>query len=217
MQLPGFAPPRWHQSRSPASSLCRFWSGPRPPGRSGPCRARRGGRRHQRLRWRARPMAVGTIRRGTVMSRYPTNVRHGWRPYYDDGHWAYSDDDWLDVVSDASWGWAPFHYGRWAFDPQYGWVWVPGRVWGPAWESRSARTTITSAGRRCRPMPAGIPAMGIGAATASTSTSVSGRSSGQRVSRRGDLTAMRSIGISIRPSSIGRPTSRISRSSTTAS
>ena len=64
---------------------------------------------------------------------YPTNVRHGWRPYYDDGHWAYSDDDGWMWVSDASWGWAPFHYGRWAFDPQYGWVWVPGRVWGPAW------------------------------------------------------------------------------------
>jgi hypothetical protein len=64
---------------------------------------------------------------------YPTNVRQGWRPYYDDGHWAYSDDDGWMWVSDASWGWAPFHYGRWAFDPQYGWVWVPGRVWGPAW------------------------------------------------------------------------------------
>ena len=64
---------------------------------------------------------------------YPTNVRQGWRPYYDDGHWAYSDDDGWVWVSDAPWGWAPFHYGRWAFDPNYGWIWVPGRVWGPAW------------------------------------------------------------------------------------
>jgi len=65
---------------------------------------------------------------------YPTNVRRGWRPYYDDGHWAYSDDGWI-WVSDMPWGWAPFHYGRWAFDPYYGWIWVPGRVWGPAWVS----------------------------------------------------------------------------------
>ena len=64
---------------------------------------------------------------------YPTGVHRGWRPYYDDGHWAYSDDyGWL-WVSDAPWGWAPFHYGRWVFDPYYGWIWVPGRVWGPAW------------------------------------------------------------------------------------
>ena len=64
---------------------------------------------------------------------YPTGVQQGWRPYYNDGHWAYSDDDGWVWVSDVPWGWAPFHYGRWAFDPQYGWIWVPGRVWGPAW------------------------------------------------------------------------------------
>jgi hypothetical protein len=64
---------------------------------------------------------------------YPTNVHRGWRPYYDDGHWAYSNDDGWIWASDAPWGWAPFHYGRWASDAQYGWIWVPGRVWGPAW------------------------------------------------------------------------------------
>jgi hypothetical protein len=36
-------------------------------------------------------------------------------------------------VSDYSWGWAPFHYGRWMHDPYYGWVWVPGYEWSPAW------------------------------------------------------------------------------------
>jgi hypothetical protein len=36
-------------------------------------------------------------------------------------------------VSDLEWGWAPFHYGRWTFDPHFGWVWVPGTEWGPAW------------------------------------------------------------------------------------
>jgi Family of unknown function (DUF6600) len=54
-----------------------------------------------------------------------------WRPYTD-GEWAYTDFGWT-WVSDFDWGWAPFHYGRWYFDPEYGWVWVPGDVWGPAW------------------------------------------------------------------------------------
>ena len=31
--------------------------------------------------------------------------------------------------------WAVYHYGRWAFEPQMGWYWVPGRVWAPAWVS----------------------------------------------------------------------------------
>src|SRR5215471_12707566 len=64
---------------------------------------------------------------------HPTGVAPGWRPYYNDGHWVYSDDNGWTWVSDLPWGWGPFHYGRWAPDPQYGWIWVPGRVWGPAW------------------------------------------------------------------------------------
>ncbi|MGZ8095676.1 MAG: DUF6600 domain-containing protein, partial [Methylosarcina sp.] len=28
---------------------------------------------------------------------------------------------------------APFHYGRWVWDDWYGWVWVPGTLWAPAW------------------------------------------------------------------------------------
>jgi hypothetical protein len=74
---------------------------------------------------------VNTPQYGAVW--YPDGVGRHWRPYYDDGHWAYSDDNgWL-WVSDMPWGWAPFHYGRWAFDHHYGWIWVPGRIWGPAW------------------------------------------------------------------------------------
>jgi DNA segregation ATPase FtsK/SpoIIIE-like protein len=64
---------------------------------------------------------------------YPSGVGQGWRPYYNDGHWAYSDDYGWMWVSDLPWGWAPFHYGRWAFAAPYGWIWVPGRTWGPAW------------------------------------------------------------------------------------
>jgi hypothetical protein len=61
----------------------------------------------------------------------PYNLPFGWRPYTD-GRWVYTDDGWT-WASDWEWGWAPFHYGRWLFDDQYGWVWVPGRVWAPAW------------------------------------------------------------------------------------
>ncbi len=34
----------------------------------------------------------------------------GFRPYYTNGHWVYTDEGWA-WVSDYSWGWAPFHYG----------------------------------------------------------------------------------------------------------
>ena len=29
--------------------------------------------------------------------------------------------------------WAVYHYGRWDYDPGYGWFWVPGDTWAPAW------------------------------------------------------------------------------------
>ena len=57
-----------------------------------------------------------------------------WRPYYDRGHWVYTDCGWY-WNSGYTWGWAPFHYGRWCSDPRFGWVWAPGRVWSPAWVS----------------------------------------------------------------------------------
>jgi hypothetical protein len=38
-------------------------------------------------------------------------------------------------ISQDPWGQAPYHYGRWAEDDYYGWVWVPDddEVWAPAW------------------------------------------------------------------------------------
>lgn len=53
-------------------------------------------------------------------------------PYSTQGHWILTDDGWA-WTSDYSWGWAPFHYGRWDYDQYYGWFWVPGNEWGPAW------------------------------------------------------------------------------------
>jgi hypothetical protein len=59
-------------------------------------------------------------------------VGAGFRPYGPGGHWVYTDYGWS-FESDWGWGWATFHYGRWYLDPGYGWVWVPGTVWAPAW------------------------------------------------------------------------------------
>jgi hypothetical protein len=56
-----------------------------------------------------------------------------WRPYTD-GYWAYTDVGWT-WVSYEDFGWATYHYGRWARLDDYGWVWVPGYEWGPAWVS----------------------------------------------------------------------------------
>lgn len=55
-----------------------------------------------------------------------------WQPYFDGGHWIYSDCGWY-WVSDYSWGWAPFHYGRWFRHSRLGWCWAPDTVWGPSW------------------------------------------------------------------------------------
>lgn len=58
------------------------------------------------------------------------------RPYATDGHWEYTNYGWS-WVSDFEWGWAPFHYGRWEYDPEYGWMWIPGYEWASAWVSWS--------------------------------------------------------------------------------
>jgi hypothetical protein len=56
-----------------------------------------------------------------------------WRPY-SDGYWAYTDVGWT-WVSYEDFGWATYHYGRWVRLRGQGWVWAPGREWGPAWVS----------------------------------------------------------------------------------
>lgn len=61
----------------------------------------------------------------------PAGVPPGWRPYTY-GRWIYTSLGWT-WVSDWAWGWAPFHYGRWVHRPPHGWLWIPGRVWSPAW------------------------------------------------------------------------------------
>ncbi len=62
---------------------------------------------------------------------YPASPGPGWMPYVN-GHWIWTDAGWT-WVSYEPWGWATYHYGYWNFVDTYGWVWVPGTVWGPAW------------------------------------------------------------------------------------
>ncbi|MGZ4971889.1 MAG: DUF6600 domain-containing protein, partial [Limisphaerales bacterium] len=62
---------------------------------------------------------------------HPSRIEAGWRPYTL-GHWEYTDVGWY-WVTDEPFGWATYHYGSWVEDPQYGWVWVPGTEWSPAW------------------------------------------------------------------------------------
>jgi len=54
------------------------------------------------------------------------HVEVGWAPYHF-GHWAWIAPWGWTWVDDAPWGYAPFHYGRWAFIGG-GWGWVPGPV-----------------------------------------------------------------------------------------
>jgi hypothetical protein len=54
-----------------------------------------------------------------------------WRPYTR-GRWACTNLGW-NWISEEPFGWACFHYGRWALLDGRGWVWVPGDEWAPAW------------------------------------------------------------------------------------
>ncbi len=66
---------------------------------------------------------------------YPRDVPADWAPYRD-GHWSYVEPWGYTWIDDQPWGFAPFHYGRWAqIDDR--WAWIPGRqtpepVYAPA-------------------------------------------------------------------------------------
>jgi hypothetical protein len=61
---------------------------------------------------------------GTVWA--PSSVASDWAPYRN-GHWAWIDPWGWTWVEDEPWGFAPFHYGRWAY-AENRWCWVPGPV-----------------------------------------------------------------------------------------
>ena len=70
---------------------------------------------------------------GSVWQPTIASSDHNWRPYTD-GHWVYTDRGWT-WISNENFGWATYHYGRWARLSDKGWVWVPGSTWAPAWVS----------------------------------------------------------------------------------
>lgn len=73
--------------------------------------------------WRPSPgLAVGL----SVTEPEPTYVP------YSNGQWIYTDAGWYFRAA------SPYeeivhHHGRWVYSPSLGWLWVPGRVWSPAW------------------------------------------------------------------------------------
>ena len=65
-----------------------------------------------------------------------------YRPYTN-GQWVNSDAGWYFKAS------TPVeetvsHYGRWVNSPTAGWLWVPGRVWAPAWVDWKQNDTYVS-------------------------------------------------------------------------
>jgi hypothetical protein len=56
----------------------------------------------------------------------PTRVASDWAPYQQ-GRWTWIEPWGWTWVDDAPWGFAPFHYGRWAYAGER-WCWVPGPV-----------------------------------------------------------------------------------------
>jgi hypothetical protein len=54
----------------------------------------------------------------------PSLVPAGWAPYRF-GHWVWDEPWGWTWIDDASWGFAPFHYGRWIYLGDR-WAWMPG-------------------------------------------------------------------------------------------
>jgi hypothetical protein len=55
---------------------------------------------------------------------YPRGVPSDWAPYTY-GHWSWVSPWGWTWIDDEPWGFAPFHYGRWAYTG-IGWGWIPG-------------------------------------------------------------------------------------------
>jgi hypothetical protein len=61
----------------------------------------------------------------------PVRVASEWRPYWQ-GHWgAYPGG--MTWVSDEPWGYVTYHHGRWGWNVNLGWFWIPGVYYAPAW------------------------------------------------------------------------------------
>jgi hypothetical protein len=56
---------------------------------------------------------------------------HEYRPYRN-GQWVNTNEGWY-FRAPTPWEETVHHHGRWVHSPTAGWLWVPGRVWAPAW------------------------------------------------------------------------------------
>jgi hypothetical protein len=54
----------------------------------------------------------------------PYGVGFGWSPF-DFGSWYYDPFFGWSFIGGQPWGWLPYHYGGWLFRPGVGWVWSP--------------------------------------------------------------------------------------------
>jgi FecR protein len=64
----------------------------------------------------------------------PYNMGADWSPYHD-GRWAWEPGYGWTWVGYEPWGWAPYHYGRWFYAAPYGWAWYPGPAYiAPVWQ-----------------------------------------------------------------------------------
>jgi len=67
---------------------------------------------------------------GVVVWR-PVIMDVNWSPYTQ-GRWMWTVDGWY-WQSYEPFGYVTYHYGRWYYDDYYGWIWVPGYEYAPAW------------------------------------------------------------------------------------
>jgi hypothetical protein len=84
--------------------------------------------------WRPDPsMAVSISAGAPIVADDPAIVAPApmYRPYTN-GQWVATDEGWYFKAPTAHEE-IVHHYGRWAYSPVMGWVWVPGRVRSPAW------------------------------------------------------------------------------------
>ncbi len=61
----------------------------------------------------------------------PVIMQVDWNPYTQ-GRWIWTVDGWY-WDSYEPFGYITYHYGRWYYDDYYGWIWVPGYEYAPAW------------------------------------------------------------------------------------
>ncbi len=76
---------------------------------------------------------VNHPRFGEVWTPAPGVVPAGWSPY-PACHWTYDREAQSWAYRDPTeWGNIVHHQGRWAFEPQTGWMWIADAAYGPGW------------------------------------------------------------------------------------